>query len=287
MIGSSDMALRFLLLLAWILLSTHRPAHAGRSQVPLRLVVPVRPGNRDGLEPVILAADQSGFAFAQSGKRFVPWGFNYDHDENGRLIEEYWDDEWDKVVDDFGEMKQLGANVVRIHLQFGRFMQAPNMPNAQALDRLGRLVRLAEDVGLYLDITGLACYLKEYVPNWYDKLDEAARWEQQAVFWQAVTEKCAASSAVFCYDLMNEPVVPGGPNKQPDWLGPPFAGRFHFVQFITRELGDRTRPDVARHWIETLSKAIRKQDRGHLITVGMVHWSLDRPGLTSGFVPEK
>src|SRR5581483_3891708 len=25
----------------------------------------------------------------------------------------------------------------------------------------------------------------------------------------------------------------------------------------------------------------------HLITVGLVDWSLDRPGLTSGFVPEK
>lgn len=40
-------------------------------------------------------------------------------------------------------------------------------------------------------------------------------------------------------------------------------------------------------WIETLSAAIRKHDRPHLITVGLVPWSLDRPGLTSGFVPEK
>lgn len=33
--------------------------------------------------------------------------------------------------------------------------------------------------------------------------------------------------------------------------------------------------------------AVRKVDQKHLITVGMVDWSLDRPGLTSGFVPEK
>jgi hypothetical protein len=36
-----------------------------------------------------------------------------------------------------------------------------------------------------------------------------------------------------------------------------------------------------------LCEAIRKHDRRHLITVGLVDWSLDRPGLTSGFVPEK
>jgi hypothetical protein len=33
--------------------------------------------------------------------------------------------------------------------------------------------------------------------------------------------------------------------------------------------------------------AIRRHDERHLITVGMVNWSLDRPGLTSGFVPAK
>jgi hypothetical protein len=40
---------------------------------------------------------------------------------------------------------------------------------------------------------------------------------------------------------------------------------------------------VAQH----LAVAIREKDKRHLITVGLVDWSLDRPGLTSGFVPEK
>ena len=33
--------------------------------------------------------------------------------------------------------------------------------------------------------------------------------------------------------------------------------------------------------------AVREKDKRHLITVGLVDWSLDRPGLTSGFVPAK
>ena len=39
---------------------------------------------------------QSSFVL-ESGKTFVPWGFNYDHDANGRLIEDYWDEQWASV----------------------------------------------------------------------------------------------------------------------------------------------------------------------------------------------
>jgi len=85
---------------------------------------------------------------------------------------------------------------------------------------------------------------------------------------------------------MNEPVVPGGDRALGDWLGPPFAGK-HFVQVITLSQGKRGRPEIAAEWIRRLSAAIRRHDRQGLITVGLVDWSLDRPGLTSGFVPEK
>jgi hypothetical protein len=124
------------------------------------------------------------------------------------------------------------------------------------------------------------------VPAWYDKLDEGHRWNAQAHFWRAVAARCADSPAVFCFDLMNEPVVPGGRRMDGDWLGPPFAGK-HFVQFITLDQNDRPRPDIARQWVRRLVAAIREKDQKHLITVGLVDWSLDRPGLTSGFVPEK
>ena len=33
-----------------------------------------------------------------SGRPFVPWGFNYDRDYKMRLIEEYWDKEWNTVA---------------------------------------------------------------------------------------------------------------------------------------------------------------------------------------------
>jgi hypothetical protein len=239
-----------------------------------------------GMERVRVSADKKGFVLEKSRTPFVPWGFNYDHDDAGRLIEDYWDADWPAVERHFGQMRALGANVVRVHLQVGRFLDAPDRANEKALARLGELLKLAEKERLHLDLTGLGCYHKKDVPLWYDRLPEARRWEAQAFFWEAVARRCAGSPAVFCYDLMNEPVVPGGKRRPGDWLGPPFAGK-HFVQLISLDQKGRPRPDVARAWIRKLTSAIRKVDRDRLVTVGLVDWSLDRPGLTSGFVPAK
>ncbi len=239
-----------------------------------------------GMERVRVSDDGKSFVLDDSGQPFVPWGFNYDHDGQGRLIEDYWADEWPTVVQDFREMKELGANVVRIHLQFGKFMKSPDEPDQHALAQLRRLLKLAEEQQLYLDLTGLGCYHKADVPPWYDRLNEQQRWGVQSAFWEAVATTCSNSPAIFCYDLMNEPVVPGGLKKRDDWLGNAFAGK-HFVQFISLETKGRPRHEIARQWIDQLVAAIRKHDERHLVTVGLVPWSLDRPGLTSGFIPKE
>jgi hypothetical protein len=90
-------------------------------------------------------------------------------------------------------MKRFGANVVRVHLQFAKFMSAADAPNQDSLDQLRRLLDLAERTGLYLDLTGLGCYHKADTPKWYDDMDEAARWKAQAHFWSAVAKTCRDS----------------------------------------------------------------------------------------------
>src|ERR1051325_6956556 len=109
---------------------------------------------------IALSEDRSHFILVPGGQRFTLWGVNYDHDENGRLIEDYWTDEWGKVEEDFAEIRELGANIVRVHLQFGKFMTGPQTADPQQLRRLRRLLDLAGRLGLYLDITGLGCYHK-------------------------------------------------------------------------------------------------------------------------------
>lgn len=232
----------------------------------------------DALEPIRLSNDGKSFVTASSHRPFRVWGVNYDHDSegaSGRLLEDYWETEWQTVESDFHEMRDLGVNVVRIHLQFGRFMQTANTPNQKSLAQLRRLLTLAESLGLYLDITGLGCYHKADTPAWYDDLDEAGRWAAQAQFWKAVAGVCRDSPAVFCYDLMNEPIIGG--TKEDGWLAGELGGK-HFVQRLTLEPGSRSQIEIARAWVAQLTSAIRSVDPSHLITVGVIPWSQIWPG---------
>lgn len=214
--------------------------------------------------------DKSHFVREGTKDRFVAWGFNYDRDEAGRLLEDYWAEEWATVAGDFREMKQQGANVVRVHLQLSCFMKGREQVEEKNLARLGNLVRLAEETGIYLDVTGLGCYRKQDVPAWYDALEESARWDVQARFWRAVAEVCKNSPAIFCYDLMNEPVASG--DRKGDWLpGEPLEGKY-YVQRLTTEMRGRKEQDIARAWIAKLAAAIRSVDSRHMITVGVIPW---------------
>lgn len=233
-------------------------------------------GDGEGLELIEVSADGTQFVGAETGRRFLVWGCNYDHDESGRLLEDYWIDEWQRVEQDFAEMRELGANLVRVHLQLGRFMRTPDEPDAAALSQLRRLVRLAEQTRLYLDITGLGCYHKQDTPDWYDRLPEEQRWAVQARFWEAIAQTCASSSAVLCYDLMNEPILPGAGKVETEWLTGELGGK-HFVQRLTLDLAGRTREQVANAWVDTLVAAIRRYDRRHMVTVGVIPWALTFP----------
>lgn len=223
------------------------------------------------LEPIRVSDDGSHFVGATTGDRFVVWGVNYDHNHDGLLLEDYWHDQWETIVDDFQEIKQLGCNVVRVHLQFAKFMKTADQPNPHQLKKLAKLISLAEQTKLYLDITGLGCYHKQDVPGWYDDLNETMRWESQARFWAEISKVCQKSPAIFCYDLMNEPII-GGADPQAGWLAGELGGK-HFVQRITLTPGERSREEIAKAWIERLTKSIRNVDQRTMITVGAIPWA--------------
>jgi hypothetical protein len=234
------------------------------------------------LERIALSDDGKGFTRESTKTPFQPWGVNYGN--RGRLIEDFWETEWETVIGDFREIKQMGGNLVRVHLQFGRFMDAADQPNSVAQKQLQRLLLLAESTGLYLDLTGLACYRPADRPKWYDALDDKARWKAQAAFWRAVAGQCVGSSVVFCYDLMNEPIAPG--TKTEKWYSGHLLGGYDFLQNIAREPAGRPRGEIAAAWIDTLTSAIRKKDPTRLVTVGMLPWVTDWKHL-SGFVPKE
>lgn len=226
-------------------------------------------------EFIRVSEDGRRFAQGKAGAEFRPWGFNYDHDAKKRLLETYWHEEWETVVSDFAEMKQLGANTVRIHLQVSRFMKSEMETDRASLDQLARLLVLAEKTGLHLDITGLSCYDEKDVPAWFDALDESGRWAVQARFWEAVAQVCRESPAVFCYDLMNEPVITEDKVTR-DWTPGALDG-FSFVQRLTLDLAGRSQKEIAEAWVRQMVAAVRRHDARHLITVGAIPWALTWP----------
>src|SRR5690606_12276425 len=127
--------------------------------------------------------------------------------------------------------------------------------------------------GLYLDVTGLSCYRLDQIPKWYDELDETDRWDAQAGWWQQIARTCAGHPALFCYDLMNEPIIGGQAEEgEPRWVGGELGG-FYFVQRISEEAKDRTRTEIARAWSEKLTAAIRREDPRTPITVDVIPWA--------------
>jgi hypothetical protein len=230
-----------------------------------------------------------GFTLSATGAPFTPWGFNYSRDDRFRLLEDYWNDEgpdgWSKVERDFREMNRLGANVVRINLQFAKFMDAPGSPNQTNLARLERLIRLAEDVGVYLDVTGLGTFRIADVPPWYRNLAEKERWAAQATFWEAVAQVGANRPGVFAYNLMNEPLVSTERRPAGEWTHPAEMEGLRYLEYIDLDPAGRRAPDIARAWLRYMTQAIRRHDQRHLVTVGLIWIDNAKPENLAGFPP--
>lgn len=212
------------------------------------------------LELLRVDARRTGFVGALSGEPFRAWGFNWGGPGAYRDL--------GLVRQRFAEMRALGANTVRVHLQFGDLMQSPTRASGRELAHIASIVDAAERERIYLDISGNEVWLPASAPAWYGRLSEAGRWEAQAAYWSAVARVCAPSPAVFCYDLLSEPIVGDGLSPG-DWYTGKFGGYF-FGQRISLDLAGRTRDEVARAWTAQLAAAVRAHDQRHLITVGMV-----------------
>ena len=216
-----------------------------------------------GMETVKIAPDGKGFVLHPSGDRYVPWGHNY---ASVDVMERLAGDPA-RVEREFAEMKAAGTTVARIHPEMPRILAAADKADPVALEQLRKLLGIAEKSGIRLKITGLSCYRIKDRLAWYDAMEEQDRWNAQAFFWETVARTCADSPAVFAYDLVNEPAATGKPAD--GW----YTGRMGDVEFCQRlslNPGKRNGDDIFREWTRRMVAAIRKHDRTHLVTMGML-----------------
>jgi hypothetical protein len=215
------------------------------------------------LQTVKIAPDKKGFILHPSGDSYVPWGHNY---ASVDIMERLADDSV-RVEREFTDMKAAGTTVARVHPEMPHFLTGPDTADEQALDQLKKLLKIAEKSGIYLKITGLACYKIKVRMAWYDLLDEQDRWRTQAFFWETIARTCAESPAVFSYDLVNEPAAAG---KLSDGWYTGRMGDVEFCQRLSLDPGSRNGDDIFREWTKRMVAAIRKYDQTHLITMGML-----------------
>jgi hypothetical protein len=209
---------------------------------------------------------RQGSDLVAAGERFQAWGFNYGLRQRYPILR-YFDRPTEQrlrqVVADMREARRLGANTLRVYLEIKSFMRGPNQPRPHALAALSTLLDKAEQLHIYLDLTGNLVWRAP--PPWYDALPEQARWAVQARFWRAVARVAQGSPAVLVYELTSEPVV----HDSEHWYGGELDG-YTFIQRIVRETSGRDPSKLARRWISLLTKSIRAHDRRHLIGIGLL-----------------
>jgi hypothetical protein len=172
-----------------------------------------------------------------------------------------------RVERDFAEMKTAGTTVVRVHPEMPHILTGPDKASPQALDHLRKLLKTAENSGIHLMITGLACYKIKDRLAWYDSMPDQDRWKTQAFFWEAIARTCAESPAVFAYDLVNEPAAAG---KRADGWYTGRLGDVEFCQRLSLDPGNPRGDDIFRDWTALMVNSIRKHDPTRLITMGML-----------------
>lgn len=208
----------------------------------------------------------------ENGDTFFPWGFNYCNPALIDLVEDYWmmEDAWDIIENDFQQMHDYGANTVRIHLQYVKFMKDADTPDTVAFQRLKRYVEISEDNDIYIIVTGLGAYRLSDTLSWYDAMNDSLRWETQKLFWKTVAATVKDNPCIFAYDLINEPVVAVNcDSTHTTWYPGGLFGGYNFIQNISINHENEYWETIGV-WADEMSAAIRTVDETTMITAGLL-----------------
>ena len=235
---------------------------------------------------VRVADDKHGFVLSPSGKPFVPWGFNYDHDEErppaGGLLGQGMAQGRRRFPGDEAAWGERGSDPPSTRQVHDRRPTSRTKRIWIALDVWSPWLRRSACTSTS---PGLACYRKKDVPKWYDRLGEKERWDVQGRFWEAV----AAAMRQEPGDLLLRPDERAGRARRhagspatgwgrPSWAATPVTSSSSSRWNKRNVPGPKSPANGVTSW----RTAIRKHDQRHLVTVGLVPWSLDRPGSDLG-----
>jgi hypothetical protein len=203
---------------------------------------------------------------------FVPWGLNYDRTiVNGKdlVLEEA---PLDKIDRDFRVAHQLGANAVRLFPQVSRYMPRYMEIDESALDFLDQVILLARKHNLRVDLTGLTHVNVASFPSWYDQHTDAEVTAAEALFWKTMAQRYADEPAILIFDLQNEPFMakPGSSLKSIGCFTMSEGRQFCYCNPHFREKHAESKEALAHLWTSTMVMSVRRYDKRHLITIGLL-----------------
>ncbi len=155
-----------------------------------------------------------------------------------------------------GRAHDLGANVVRFHVQTYDIASAARTVIPGALEKLQWAVDRADQLDLYVVLTGLLNWYPSRRLAYLDALSEAERHNHQAWWWRQVANAMNPYTNIFGLELINEPSVPA--TAQTVWYyGGGFGGEAQFAERLVLDLAGRNAQTVARAWLQKMVVAIR------------------------------
>ena len=265
---------------------------------------------RDKLPKIRVADDGRSFV-TDDGQPFVPFGVNYFRPGTG-WAPKFWtlfDEEAFRA--DFALMKETGVNCIRIFLTYGSFQTETGALHPEGLAKFDKLLELAEEFGIYIHPCGISPFgepaCEEHAKQWNQRFTNDEAIAARVQFLKAFAARYKGHSAIFAYDLKNEPSIPWDeePSIKPKWnlwLKKHFLSAEDFakkrnIPLETVKWGDEDAPkdftnralildyqhfreELADHWTRIQAEAIKSVDPDALVTVGYIQWSV--PALLPG-----
>ncbi|MBB6670752.1 beta-galactosidase [Cohnella nanjingensis] len=248
-----------------------------------------------------VGADNWRFVELSTGNAFVPFGANY-YDPHTGWAPKLWEQFDERTVDKhFEQMASIHVNVARVFFTLQSFMPTRDTVSEEALAKFDKLISLADKHHIKLLMSGPDFW--EGQPSWYSGHLFASEYVMEAYehFWRTIGEKYAGETAIFAWDLYNEPQIGWGGDMDSDrkwrqWVKKKYvtleklkeawgeaAASVQDFEFV--EVPDRSykkddgklydyqlfREQLAADWTARMVKAIRSGDRNHLVTIGLVN----------------
>ena len=256
------------------------------------------------LPKIRIAKDGRSFE-TERGEPFVPFGVNYFRPGTGWAPQVWKQFDAEATRKDFARMKELGVNCVRVFLSYGSFQMETNRLLPEGLAKCDQFLEIAEQTGIYVHPTGPDHW--EGFPAWAstDRHADEAALRAVEEFWKQFAARYRGRTAIFGYDLLNEPAVmwdtPPMREKWNRWL----EKKYRDVDKLTQAWGTTNqnvtfgaistppredcggcarlldfqhfREDIADDWTRRQAAAIKASDPQALVTVGLVQNSVPSP----------